>query len=794
MPSVTSVGYKAFHLSQLLQKGYPVLPGFVVTAEVLWSFLHSIAWEQPLFADFPSSALRVDIDNPAQLQAIATQLRHSITTSPLPNSLLQELEIRMAELPATGLILRPSLLVNHISQSTLADHVGLATGSGGGLFNAEICAANLPSLAKALLVVWANLFSAKSLFYWQRSEIPLQNVRLAVLVQSMQDAIAAGTAMTTPSQVQIQATSGLGMAIDRGEVVPDTYQIQLETGTVQAKHLGWKAIAYHLAAPLAESTSLLTAVPLSDEEQQRHTLQAIDLEQLVDLVQQVMADFGANLSLGWLLYQQANGTRQLYLTHVLPTGDHRETRVSGQNNRSSRVVSSPPSRQAPYKRTANQQILIGTGLAASGGQVFARASVIASDRIPADISPHTVLVAPTIPLDWLPWIETAAALVTEQGSMTSHCAILARELRVPAVLGVPNVTQQIQSGELLWVDGDRGRIYRITKPTQNPVHSPLPTLSERTVHLEMALSLQQPLPQTVSRSPRRTQLMVNLSQPTRLEQIAALPVDGVGLLRSELLALSVLDAQSPDHWLQRHSQQEFIQQMAAAIQQFAQAFHPRPVFYRSLDLRPHEWHGAADQMPHSEASVLGLRGAFSYQLAPELFQLELAAIAQVQQAGYANVRLILPFVRAVEEFTVCRQYVEQAGLLQAPEFQLWIMAEVPAVLLLLPEFVEAGVQGISIGTNDLTQLLLGAHRDQPELASVFNERHPAVQRAIAYLIQQSRQLKIPCAICGEAPSRSPDLIKDLVEWGIDAISVVPDAVERTQAAIVQAEARVHYCL
>lgn len=764
-----------------------MLPGFVVAAEALWSFLHSISWDQPLFADFPSSALRVDIDNPTQLQAIATQLRRSITTSPLPNSLLQELEVSMAELAATGLILRPSLIVNNLSQSLLVDRFGLATGSGGGLFNAEICAANLPSLAKALQTVWANLFSAKSLFYWQRSGIPLQNLRLAVLVQSMQDAIAAGTVITTPSQLQIQATPGLGMAIERGEVVPDTYQIQPETGTVQAKHLGWKAIAYHLADSLAESTPLLTSVLLSDEEQQRHTLQAIDLEQLVDLVQQVMADFGANLSLGWLLHQQANGIRRLYLTHVLPTGDRREIRISEQNNRSSRLATSSTARHSSYKRT-NQQVLIGNGLAASGGQVFARASVIASDRIPADISPHTVLVAPTIPLDWLPWIETAAALVTEQGSMTSHCAILARELRVPAVLGVPNVTQQIQSGELLWVDGDRGRIYRITKSAQKSLHSTIPTSSERTVHPEMALPVQQPLPQSVSRSSRHTQLMVNLSQPTRLEQTAALPVDGVGLLRSELLALSVLDAQSPYHWLQHHSQQEFIQRMAAAIQQFAQAFHPRPVFYRSLDLRPHELQGAADQISYSDASVLGLRGAFSYQLAPELFQLELAAIAQVQQAGYANVRLILPFVRAVEEFTICRQYVEQAGLLRSPEFQLWIMAEVPAVMLLLPDFVNAGAQGISIGTNDLTQLLLGAHRDQPELASVFNERHPAVRRAIANLIQQSQALGIPCSICGEAPSHNPDLIKDLVEWGIDTISVAPDAVESTQTEIVQAEA------
>jgi pyruvate,water dikinase len=282
--------------------------------------------------------------------------------------------------------------------------------------------------------------------------------------------------------------------------------------------------------------------------------------------------------------------------------------------------------------------------------------------------------------------------------------------------------------------------------------------------------------------------MVNLSQPTHLEEMAKLPVEGVGLLRSELLALSVLAAQSPHHWLQHHSQQDLIERMATAIQQFAQAFHPRPVFYRSLDLRPHELQEAADSALHATASVLGLRGTFSYQLAPELFQLELAAIAQVQQAGYPNLRLILPFVRAVEEFAVCRRLVEQAGLMQVPEFQLWIMAEVPSVLLLLPDLVQAGVQGISIGTNDLTQLLLGVDRDHPELANTFNERHPAVKRAIAHLIQQAQQLKIPCSICGEAPARNPDLVKDLIEWGIDAISVAPDAVERTQAAIVQAEA------
>ncbi|NJP10586.1 MAG: hypothetical protein HC866_14815 [Leptolyngbyaceae cyanobacterium RU_5_1] len=282
--------------------------------------------------------------------------------------------------------------------------------------------------------------------------------------------------------------------------------------------------------------------------------------------------------------------------------------------------------------------------------------------------------------------------------------------------------------------------------------------------------------------------MVNVSQPDRLQHIAALPIDGIGLLRAELLAIAALDAQHPDIWLQQHREAELVERMAASIVQFAQAMSPRSVFYRSFDLRTHEFYSPKqDAPPNSVHSVLGVRGTLSYMLNPTLFKLELAAIAQVHQSGYPNVHLMLPFVRTVEEFRFCRQLVEQAGLKLNPHFQLWIMAEVPSVLLLLPDYVQAGVQGISIGTNDLTQLLLGVDRDQAQIAAAFEERHPAVKRAIAQLIQQAQDAGIPCSICGEAPVRYPELIDDLIRWGIHSISVAPEAVESTYGAIVRAE-------
>jgi pyruvate,water dikinase len=286
-----------------------------------------------------------------------------------------------------------------------------------------------------------------------------------------------------------------------------------------------------------------------------------------------------------------------------------------------------------------------------------------------------------------------------------------------------------------------------------------------------------------------TQLLVNLSQSSLIEQVQNFPVDGVGLLRSELMVLNILDGQHPHSWILGGRQAELLELWSEQIMQFARAFAPRPVFYRSLDWRSQDLPSLSDSLQSSPQSMLGERGTFSYLRNPAVFELELQALVSVQQAGYSNVNLLLPFVRTVEEFVFCRRKVEQTLLTEVSQFQLWMMAEVPSVLFLLPEYVVAGAAGISIGTNDLTQLLLGVDREQGQLAKVFNERHPAVMSAIAQLIQMAKSAGIPCSICGQAPALYPEIIDKLVEWGITSISVEPEAVERTYQAIARAEQR-----
>jgi pyruvate, water dikinase len=392
-------------------------------------------------------------------------------------------------------------------------------------------------------------------------------------------------------------------------------------------------------------------------------------------------------------------------------------------------------------------------------------------------------------------------MITEQGGVTSHAAVLAREMGIPAVTGVDQATQRIRTGDWLLIDGDRGEVTPISgiTPAPEPQHvvsegasdiasEPLSFLDRPSRSLPSQESPAEDMSPTVA-SITGTQLFVTLSQTESIAKALALPIDGVGLLRSELMLLEALQQQHPDTWIQQGRQAELTQRVVESLQTFAHSFAPHPVFYRSVDWRSDEFgHGHPPLLPDPNPA-LGARGSLRYQLEPALFEIELAALRQVQQQGYSNLHLILPFVRTVEEFLFCRQRVEQAGLRQNPQFQLWIMAEVPSVLLLLPDYIAAGIQGIAIGSNDLTQLLLGVDRNHPQLAAAFDQRHPAVLRAMRQIIQTARQAGIPCSLCGQAPSRHPEIIDELVRWGITAISVDLNEVVATRAAIVRAEQR-----
>ncbi|MEB3216330.1 MAG: putative PEP-binding protein [Nostocales cyanobacterium 94392] len=779
----TQVGDKALNLSLMMQHGYSVIPGFVIAANVLHEYLENENASQTFVAELANSSLHLDVDNWRQLQQVALHLRQEIISSDVPESLSNAINLAVKSWESPYLIFRPTVGLPYGLDNT--ENIS-------GLYESVFCRNQEKEIALALKRIWSQLFSAKSLLYWQKSKIDLRSINLAVLAQPVNNIIASGCLNANSSRWEIQATWGLGVAINWGEVQPDVYYVEPKTGSLSEQHLGNKILAYRCGnAAINEAswehrqTSVMTVERtclqvciLEEEKQQQHVLSQSQLQQITDLAGKLVGQLGEEYSVNWTFVQEETDSIKLYLTKV-----------------SKPINLNTFSPNSPFK-----------GIGAATGRQEGNVLLIEnSQQIIKQLPKGIILVASVITPDWLPVLQQVGGIITEHGGLTSHAAIIARELGIPAIVGVNKVTKLFQNGDRILIDGDRGEIHHLAKNTGeehiNNINNNINILENNSV-IDVSSSSTKPteypqwvsspasIPHTLINLPMTiTQLLVNLSQSSMIDKALSFPVDGVGLLRSELMVLSILNRQNPYTWIRNGRHKELLDLWTKKILDFVRAFSPKPVYYRSLDWRPHELPNLHhDQVEAAQAqTALGQRGTFSYLLNSDVFDMELTALSHVHHAGYHNIRLILPFVRTVEEFAFCRRKVEQAGLTEIAEFELWIMAEVPSVLFLLPEYVKAGVQGISIGTNDLTQLLLGVDRDQAVLAKSFDEHHPVVMGAISRLIEMAREAGIPCSICGQAPALYPEIITKLVEWGITSISVEPEALQRTYQAILRAE-------
>ena len=292
--------------------------------------------------------------------------------------------------------------------------------------------------------------------------------------------------------------------------------------------------------------------------------------------------------------------------------------------------------------------------------------------------------------------------------------------------------------------------------------------------------------------PTATKIYVNLAEVERAEEVAKLPVDGVGLLRAEFMIANI--GEHPKKMIEEGREEEFVDKLAEDLRIFASAFYPRPVVYRATDFKTNEYRnlkGGEKYEPKEANPMMGFRGASRYVMDPEPFKLELRAIKKVREEfGLKNLWLMIPFVRKIEELKAIKRMLKEMRLFRGADFKLWIMVEVPSTVLLIEEFCRAGIDGVSIGSNDLTQLVLGIDRDNAMLSSEFDERNEAVYKAIAHVIKTCKKYGVSVSICGQAPSVYPEFAEQLVKLGITSISVNPDVVERTKSLVASAERRI----
>jgi pyruvate,water dikinase len=440
----------------------------------------------------------------------------------------------------------------------------------------------------------------------------------------------------------------------------------------------------------------------------------------------------------------------------------------------SRPVTTTVPATAAVPAEAPTGVVILRGLGAAPGEASGPVRVLATLHDADAFVDGEILVTRMTSPDWVPLMRRAAAIATDSGGMTCHAAIVSRELGIPCVVGTQTATKVLHDGQIVTVDATRGTVLEGAREPRVKVSEPTTFVTAASVATA-------------------TQLLLNMSEPSQVEKAAALPVDGVGLLRAELMVLEALEGSHPRLLLEEGRTAEFVDRMGDGLTTFAAAFSPRPVTYRTIDFRTNEFRGlkGGERFEPEEANpMIGVRGALRYTREPDLFAVELEAIRRVWDAGCTNLHVMLPFVRTTRELEKCRALIEASGLLDRVGFELWVMAEVPSVLFNLESYAALGVAGISIGSNDLTQLLLGADRDSEQLAELFDERDPAVVAYLRELIPKARRLGLKTSICGQAPSVHAEYAELLVRAGIDAISVNIDAVDRTRRLIEAAERRI----
>ena len=735
---VEYAGGKGANLGELTSAGLPVPPGFVVGAPAYAAFCEVTG----LRARIAERLEALDVDDTQALEQASADVREMVTLEPIPDWLSASIETAYAELTAGG----DDAPVAVRSSATAED---TESASFAGMNETFLNVRGSSAVVDAVRRCWASLFGSRTVFYRAKRGFDQAGMDIAVVVQRQIPSTRAGVMFTIdPStgrsdRIVIEGAFGLGESVVSGSVSPDRYLVDKAGPTIVTREVHEKELAIE-----PRDGGGTDVRELSRDERMTPVLGDEEVEALARIALRIEKHYGTPQDTEWAF----DPAGKLWMLQ-------------------SRPVTTTVGAAGGAAAHDGEKLVGGLGAApgAASGPVRIIASLAEADRL----GEGDVLVAHMTAPDWVPLMRRAAAIVTDSGGMTCHAAIVSRELGIPCVVGTGQATSKLRDGELVTVDATHGAVLEGAAPVTAAAPAAPPAAAAPLV--------------------TATKLLVNLSEPSQVERAAALDVEGVGLLRAELMVIEALEGTHPRLLIEQGRGEEFAERMAASLSTFAAGFAPRPITYRTIDFRTNEFRGleGGERFEPEEANpMIGFRGALRYTRDQEVFLLELDAIRRVWDEGHTNFHVMIPFVRTARELEHCRDVMADTGLLGRPGFELWVMAEVPSVLFNLERYAALGVAGISIGSNDLTQLLLGADRDSELVAEVFDERDPAVEDYLRELIPRARGLGLQTSICGQAPSVHPEYAELLVRAGIDAISVNIDAVDRARRLVAAAERRV----
>jgi len=729
------VGGKGANLGEMVHARIPVPPGFIVTADAYFKFLKTSKFTDEIRRYLED----LDVNDSKRLQEVSSLIKDRIYSIPMPPDIVKEIKDAYRKLGQGLVAVRSSATAEDLPEASFA-------GQQRTFLNIQ----GEDEVVAAVQGCWSSLFEPRAIFYRQEHGFDHFRVGIAVPVQKMVQSETSGVMFTVEplsndtTKILIEAIYGLGEAIVSGDVTPDQYLLDKNGIRIIDKKIHkqeWQLMK-NAKAPIGELEQNIK-IPVPPSKQAKQKLADKDIVALAKVGKMIEDLYQFPQDIEW-----AKDGKQLFLLQTRP------------------VTTLKPKEETKTLPKIEAKAIL-TGIAACPGIAVGPVKIVEASQIDK-VKNGDVLVAEMTTPDFVPAMKRATAIVTDRGGRTAHAAIVSRELGIPCVVGTEVATKTLSDGQEITVDGSRGEVYdgKVAEPT-----AAVPTVI------------------TQERIKTKTRIYVNLAEPELAEVVAARHVDGVGLLRAEFMIAQI--GGHPRYMLHEGKGEQFMEMLSRNITTFAKAFNPRPVVYRTTDFKTNEYRnlrGGDKYEEFEENPMLGYRGCSRYTREPEVFRLEVDAIKKVCQY-YDNLYVMIPFVRFVDEMARIKRFLVAEGLYQFPNFKLWMMVEVPSNVFLIDKFIDVGIDGISIGSNDLTQLILGIDRDNPKLAQQFDERNEAVLMGIEKVIKVSNSKGITSSICGQAPSVYPELTENLVRWGINSVSVSPDMIDETRRIVAAAEAK-----
>lgn len=739
---VNIAGGKGANLGEMTQNGIPVPPGFLVTAPTYKDFI------QGELASKLKKLLDMDVDDAKTLEQNAVKAQQLIMSKKVPKEVADSIKKAYKELSKGE---KGGALVAIRSSATAEDLPGA---SFAGEQATYLGVQGEDEVVSHVQKCWASLFTARAIFYRVKNNFPHEKVYICVVVQKLINSEAAGVMFTVhpttseKNRIVIEGTWGLGEAVVSGTMTPDMWVVDKDGMKIVERTI-WDS-KKEMITKDPDGESILQPVPKA-----KWAVPCLTDDTIIEL-----AKLGKKIEDHYKFPQDIEWAYEKGVMYIVQA----------------RAVTAFYGVEEAEKSKSKEEILM-RGLGASPGIGIGTVNVVLEIKDIDQVKAGNILVTKMTNPDWVPAMRKAKAIVTDDGGMTCHAAIVSREMGIPCVVGSKVATQILkpQQGKTITVDGTHGIVFA----GEREIKKPEPTVGPAAPAV---------LPITTA-----TNVYVNLSIPDIAEKVAAeTGADGVGLLRAEHMMIEI--GKHPRKLIEEGGADKMIDAFADGIRKVAEAFYPKQVVYRFLDFKPDEFLGLdggdiEKKLGHVGPNpLIGFRGCFRYLKEPDIFRLECQAIKKVRETyGMKNVYCMVPFVRRVEEFIIVKKLMEEEGLVRGPDFKLWIMVEVPNTVFLIDRFVHEGIDGISFGTNDLTMLILGIDRDDAAVAEIYDERNEGVYRAIAHVIDECNRHGVTTSICGQAPSNYPEYLEFMVRHGATSVSVNPDAVVKTRGLVAHVE-------